>query len=88
MEQLTFVELITTVGFPIACVIAMGWFIYKIYQKSIDREEELRNEIKENQKINGKFAEIINRYSLELGEIKTDVKEIKEDIIIITEKIG
>lgn len=88
MGEITFVELITTVGFPIACVIAMGWFIYKIYQKSIDREEELREEIKENQKINGKFAEIINRYSLELGEIKSDVKEIKEDIIVITEKIG
>lgn len=88
MGEITFVELITTVGFPIACVIAMGWFIYKIYQKSIDREEELRDEIKENQKINGKFAEIINRYSLELSEIKTDVKEIKEDIIIISDKIG
>ena len=88
MGEITFVELITTVGFPIACVIAMGWFIYKIYQKSIDREEELRSEIKENQKINGKFAEIINRYSLELGEIKNDVKEIKEDIIIITEKMS
>lgn len=87
MEGITFVELITTVGFPIACVIAMGWFIYKIYQKSIDREEELRDEIKENQKINAKFAEIINRYSLELGEIKEDVKEIKKDIIIITEKM-
>ena len=88
MGEIAFVELITTVGFPIACVIAMGWFIYKIYQKSIDRENELREEIKENQKINGKFAEIINRYSLELGEIKNDVKEIKEDIIIITEKMG
>lgn len=88
MGEITFVELITTVGFPIACVIAMGWFIYKIYQKSIDRENELRDEIKENQKINSKFAEIINRYSLELGEIKEDVKEIKQDIIIIGEKIG
>lgn len=88
MGEITFVELITTVGFPIACVIAMGWFIYKIYQKSIDRENELREEIKENQKINSKFAEIINRYSLELGEIKEDVKEIKQDIIIIGEKIG
>jgi F0F1-type ATP synthase membrane subunit b/b' len=88
MGEITFVELITTVGFPIACVIAMGWFIYKIYQKSIDRENELRDEIKENQKINSKFAEIINRYSLELGEIKEDVKEIKEDLIVISEKIG
>ena len=86
--DVTFVELISSVGFPMACVIAMGWFIYKIYQKSIDRENELREEIKENRSINGKFAEIINRYSLELGEIKTDVKEIKEDIIIITEKIS
>lgn len=84
----TFVALISNVGFPIACVVAMGWFIYKIYQKSLDRENELREEIKENRKINGKFAEIINRYSLELGEIKSDVKEIKEDIVIITEKIS
>ena len=85
--EVAFVELISTVGFPIACVIAMGWFIYNIYNKSINRENELREEIKENQKINGKFAEIINRYSLELGEIKNDVKEIKEDIIVITEKM-
>lgn len=86
--EVAFVELIGSVGFPIACVIAMGWFIFKIYQKSIERENELRDEIKENQKINSKFAEIINRYSMELGEIKHDVKEIKEDIIIITEKMG
>jgi F0F1-type ATP synthase membrane subunit b/b' len=86
--EIAFVELVTTVGFPIACVIAMGWFIFNIYKKSIDRENQLREEIKENQKINGQFAEIINRYSLEIGEIKTDVKEIKEDIIVITEKMG
>lgn len=83
-----FVELISTVGFPIACVIVLGWFIYKIYNQSIERENELRDEIKESQKINGKFAEIINRYSLELGEIKADVKEIKEDLIVIGEKLN
>lgn len=83
-----FIELISTLGFPIACVIALGWFVYKIYTQSITRENELREEIKENQKINGKFAEIINRHSLELGEIKIDVKEIKEDIITLTEKIS
>lgn len=88
MGEITFVEVITTVGFPIACVIAMGWFIYKIYQKSIEREEELRDEIKESQKINSKFAEIINRYSLELSEIKNDVKEIKADIVIMSDKLG
>ena len=85
--EIAFVELISTVGFPIACVIALGMFIWKIYNQSISRENELREEIKENQKINGKFAEIINRYSVELSEIKADVKEIKEDILIISEKI-
>ena len=88
MGEITFIEAVTTVGFPITCVLIMGWFIYKIYQKSIDREEELREEIKENRKINSKFAEIINRYSLELSEIKHDVKEIKEDIVVMTEKLG
>ena len=85
--EIAFVELIGSVGFPIACVIALGWFVFKIYNQSVTRENELRDEIKENQKINGKFAEIINRHSIELGEIKTDVKEIKEDIITLTEKI-
>ena len=86
--EVAFVELISTLGFPIACVVAMGWFIFKIYNQSITREDELRSEIKENQKINGKFAEIINRHSQELGEIKSDVKEIKEDLIVLTEKMG
>ena len=86
--DLAFVELISTLGFPIACVIALGWFVFKIYNQSVTRENDLRDEIKENQKINGKFAEIINRHSLELGEIKSDVKEIKEDINLLTEKIS
>ena len=88
MEIATFVELITSLGFPIAAVIALSWFVYKIYKRSEVREDELRDEIRENQKINGQFAEIIRQHSTELGEIKQDVKEIKEDIIIITEKIG
>ena len=87
MESLNWVELISSLGFPIVCVIAMGWFIYQIYKKSLDRENELREEIKENQKINGKFAEIINRYSVELGEIKHDIKEIKDDVLIIADKV-
>ena len=83
-----FVGIISNVGFPIACVIALGWFIYKVYNQSIERENELREEIKENQKINSKFADIISKHSVELAEIKEDVKVIKDDIILITEKIN
>lgn len=82
---MAFVELISTVGFPIACVIALGLFIFKIYNQSVSRENELRNEIKENQKINGKFAEIIAQYEIKLDEIKTDVKDIKNTLQIANE---
>ena len=47
MDYTIFVDLIGTVGLPIALVIAMGAFIYKIYKKSEEREDALREEIKE-----------------------------------------
>ena len=31
MDVNTITQLITTLGFPIVCVIAMAWFIYKFY---------------------------------------------------------
>jgi F0F1-type ATP synthase membrane subunit b/b' len=83
--EVAFVELIGSVGFPIACVIALGLFIVKIYNQSVTRENELRSEIKENQKINGKFAEIIAQYEIKLDEIKADVKDIKDTLHIANE---
>jgi len=83
-----FVSLISTVGFPIAVAIALGAFIWRIYQRSEKREDELRAEITENRIINAKFAEIISKYSIEIGEIKEDVKEIKEDVVEISRRIS
>lgn len=81
MDLTLFVELIGTLGFPIALVIALCWFIFKIYKSSEIREAELRQELKENREINGKFAEIITKHTAELTEIKTDVREIKQKLI-------
>jgi len=36
MDITMITELIASLGFPIAAVLAMGWFIYKIYKKSED----------------------------------------------------
>lgn len=83
-----FVSLISTVGFPIACVIALGLFIWHIYKRSEQREDELRTEIAKSQEINNKFADIIAHYSVEISEIKEDVKEIKEDVIILADRIS
>lgn len=77
MEVATLIELIPTLGFPIVLVIAMGFFIYKLWQESVKREEKLMGEITENRLTNQKFAEIIVKYDVVLGDIQTDVKDIK-----------
>jgi hypothetical protein len=42
-------------------------------------------EITENRVVNTKFAEIIAQYEITLGEIKTDVKDIKDTLHITSE---
>ena len=80
MELSLFTELIATLGFPIALVIAMGFFIWKIYQQSVTREEKLLTEIAENRLVNEKAIETLTVYAERLGVIESDVREIKEII--------
>ena len=80
MEAATFIELIPTLGFPIVVCVALGWFIWHIYKASEKREERLMTEITENRIVNKQFAEIIGKYEITLGEIKSDVKEIKDTL--------
>ena len=73
---------IPTLGFPIVCCIALGWFIWHIYKASEKREEKLLTEITENRLVNKQFADLIGEYKITLNDIKTDVKEIKETLHI------
>jgi len=82
------IELITSLGFPIAICLVLFWFIYQIYKKSEKREDELRAEIKENQLTNQKAIETLALYAERLDTIQTDVEEIKKDIIIISDKVS
>ena len=90
---------VSTVGFPIACAIVMGWFIYKIYNNTTEqnkanmeqvqarcaeREEKLYQQIEKNQEINGQAIATISHYAEKLDTIHDDVKEIKS-IILHTE---
>lgn len=93
MEVLTYiVELIPTVGFPIACVIAMAAFIFYVYKRmevnTKEREDILYNEIKENREINKKAIDTIAHYAEKLDVIQNDVNDIKTDITVITKIIG
>lgn len=66
MEVAGIVELITGVGFPIACVILLGFFIYKLQNESVKREERL--------------MDIIEDYGTKLAEITTTIEAINEKI--------
>lgn len=84
-------SLISTLGFPIVCVLFLGWFIWKIWirqqEQNEKREEKLYSAISEAQSINmeltktnSEFIEVLNTYKSNLEEIKTDVAEIKENM--------
>lgn len=88
MDVALIMEVIGTLGFPIAVCIALGWFIYKLYKASEKREELLRAEIKENQETNKMAIETIAKYADRLDVIQNDIETIKDDIIVITEKIS
>ena len=83
MDIVTIADLIGVLGFPIVCVGALGFFVYKLWQQSAEREEKLFAELSKSHVINGQFAELIAEYEVKLDEIRTDVKEIKNDIIEI-----
>jgi len=84
-------QLITTLGFPIFCVIAMVLFISKLWNKSQEqnekREEKLYEVISKAQiqneqlsNTNAEFVKVLNEYKTDLETIKTDVADIKQQI--------
>ena len=86
MDISVIVELITTLGFPIALVIAMGFFIWKIYKQSVERENTLMIEIGKTREVNAQALETIAHYAEKLETIQEDIKEIKTDITVIKNK--
>ena len=74
-------DLISNFGFPIVLVLAMGVFIWKMYQQSVTREDKLMNELAECRVVNEKAIETLSVYAERIGVIEADVKEIKSIII-------
>lgn len=81
------VEAIGTVGFPIAVAIALGYFVYKLWQQSVEREEKLMSEITENRIVNEKAIETIAQFAERFTHIEEDVTKIKSDVVLIKDKL-
>ena len=82
------IELLQTFGLPVVMVFAMGFFIFKLWQQSVEREKNLMAEITQNRLVNEKAIETIALYSERLGTVEADVKEIKQDVNVIVNSIN
>lgn len=82
MEYTTAIEIITQVGFPIFCVLALGLFVWKSYQqiseKNQAREEKYMELYREQVQYNLKFSETLTKISETLTRLSDDVEELKE----------
>ena len=87
MDITVITELITSLGFPIALVVSMGYFIFRLWRQSVEREEKLLTEITENRLVNEKAIETIAQFAERFTHVETDVAEIKNDIVLIKDKI-
>lgn len=88
MDTTAAVELISSLGFPITVCLALGIFVYKLWQQSVVREEKLMTEITENRLVNEKAVETIAKFAERFSHIEGDVAEIKNDVILIKDKIN
>lgn len=86
MKTNEIITLITNVGFPIVCVLGMGYFIWQLYKQSIERENKLIQQIDESRAINSKAIDTIAHYAEKLETIQQDVKDIKQDVLVIMSK--
>lgn len=96
MEE--WVKVISTLGFPIACVIALAAFIFHIYKQTTkenatnmekvqarckEREDKLYAELAKSREINSQAIATIAHYAEKLDVIQKDISDIKTDITII-----
>ena len=88
--------MISTLGFPIVCVVGLAFFIWKVWThyrddmnanmerlqaRCIEREKVLTKIIQENQKVVEKAVETLAFYETNISDIKADVNEIKEIVL-------
>lgn len=83
MDISVWADMVQSLGLPIVLIGFMGWFIYKLWKQSVEREKTLYEEIKNSHEVNEKAIATIAQYAEKLGDIQDDVKVIKDDMAMI-----
>ena len=97
MEVGTVMELVSTLGFPIALAIGMAFMIYKVFcwsredtkeRESKDREtiEKFSGIISENSKALLKNSETMERIANKLEYVDGKINDIQTDVELIKER--
>lgn len=82
------VNIISTLGFPIFCVIALGALVFKGFEKITGTNEareqklyemlgETREQLRKATEINASFVEILSDFRTDLSTIQDDIQSIK-----------
>lgn len=86
MDWNSITTIISTVGFPIFCVVCLGYFVWKAFnmvmQNNKERETklydtiaEIRGQLKEASTTNASFVKILEAMSKDIEDIKDKIKE-------------
>ena len=86
MDWNSITQIISTVGFPIFCVVCLGYFVWKAFnmvmQNNKERETklydtiaEIRGQLKEASATNASFVKILENMSKDIEDIKDKIKE-------------
>lgn len=86
MDWNSITQIISTVGFPIFCVVCLGYFVWKAFnmvmQNNKEREgklydtiAEIRGQLKEASATNASFVKILENMSKDIEDIKDKIKE-------------
>lgn len=77
MDISTITTLISTVGFPIACVIGMAFFFYKIWQKNTEREDRTLEQSASQME---KFSTSLDKFNETLIRIDTRLEAVEKKL--------
>lgn len=86
MEWDSITAIISTVGFPIFCVVCLGYFVWKAFNMVMENNREreaklydtiasIRGQLKEASNTNASFIKILETMSKDIEDIKDKIKE-------------